>query len=355
MYVPRGRCCLQFAYTGEALRDSVATVAGALTEAVTQPKLWYWEVNETLHDVETVTEEKAANAASAVIEGVHAAAFGSGSSLGHGLTATTEGLHAISADTVRSFMASTFTAGNIVVSGTNIDHDVLVSIAEGSLGGIPSGAAAAASKATYTGGESLVRSGSGTAHVALALSAPGLASPAVHALGVLQSILGSTAPAGLKVGYSRASRLSAAAEKNGFIGSLSSFALPYSDAGLIGITGTASDADAGKLVAAIVGLLKDTAGSAISAEELARAKAWYKLNYALSVESRAGARDSIATSILLNGKVTSVADTLKAIDAVTVADVQAVAKAALASPVSISAVGSLTTVPRYDVLANMLK
>ena len=46
---------------------------------------------------------------------------------------------------------------------------------------------------------------------------------------------------------------------------------------------------------------------------------------------------------------------LKAIDAVTAEQVAAVARTALQGAPALAATGSLATIPRYDVLANMLR
>jgi predicted Zn-dependent peptidase len=105
----------------------------------------------------------------------------------------------------------------------------------------------------------------------------------------------------------------------------------------------------------MVAFLKDAAGVPVTAAELERAKKSYKLSVALEVESRGGARDDAGKQLLLTGKRASLAETFAAIDAVTAADVAGVAKSALKTPPSLSAIGSLTTVPRYDMLANLVK
>ena len=352
----------QFAYTGEALRENAGELAEALFEAATQPKLWDYEVTEALHELEAVLALHAADPAVAVSEGVHAAAFGSTAPLGRSLLATPAQLHAIDAEAVRSFLGTHFLGANMVLSASNVDHAALVAFAENTLGGAPQGASAASPRAVVLGGESLARSEGGAAHVALALPAPAQGSAQFRALGVLQTLLGGAgarggAPGSARPGYLRQSRLGAAAksEAHSFIRSATAFAYSYSDAGLLGIQGTCADHEAGQFVAAAIGFLKDAAGAKpIQALELERAKRASKLAYLADVEGRAGARDEAGTAPLL-GRAAGTAAVLRAIDAVTVEQVAAVARAALQGAPALAATGSLATIPRYDALANMLR
>jgi len=337
-------------------------MAEALFEAATQPKLWDHEVLEMLHDLETVLALHASDPAVVVSEGAHAAAFGSTSPLGRSLFATPAQLHDVDAEAMRFFLGGRFLGSNMVLSATNVDHAALAAYAENALGGVPQGASAASPRAAVVGGESLTRTEGGVAHVALALSAPAQGSAQFRALGVLQALLGSSgprggAPGGARPGYLRQSRLAAGAktEAHSFIRSAAAFAYSYSDAGLLGIQGSCADHEAGQFVAAAIGVLKDAAGAKpIQAAELERAKRATKLAFLAEVEGRAGARDEAGTAPLL-GRAAGTAAVLKAIDAVTAEQVAGVARAALQGPPALAATGSLSTIPRYDVLASMLR
>ena len=114
------------------------------------------------------------------------------------------------------------------------------------------------------------------------------------------------------------------------------------------------DKKAGHFVNSAVALLKEVVSKPPTASELERAKRAYKLAYLTDVEGRSGSRDESATAILL-GRSSGVAATIKAIDAVSADQVVSIVKTALAGSPSISATGSLSTIPRYDVLANLLK
>jgi processing peptidase subunit alpha len=350
-----------FAFTGESLRDGASALTESLVESATELKLFPWEVSEAMHELETVVSLQSSDPVTAVTESVHAAAFGPTSPLGRSMIASAEELHDIDPEAIRAFLGSQFFGSNLVLSATNVDHKDLVKLAENILASVPKGEASSSPKAVVVGGESLIRSDTGgIAHVALALPAPSQSSAHYHALGVLQSLLGGISsrgpPGHARPGYTRQSRISAAVktEAHSFIRSVTSFAFPYSDAGILGIAGTCEDKKAGHFVNSAVALLKEVVSKPPTASELERAKRAYKLAYLTDVEGRSGSRDESATAILL-GRSSGVAATIKAIDAVSADQVVSIVKTALAGSPSISATGSLSTIPRYDVLANLLK
>jgi len=105
----------------------------------------------------------------------------------------------------------------------------------------------------------------------------------------------------------------------------------------------------------MVGLVKDAAAVGATPAELARAKKSVALNFMRGIESRAGGVSDAAAQYLVLPAPRDAAAALAAIEAVSAADVQAVAAAALKSAPAFAAVGTLSTIPRYDVLASLLK
>lgn len=335
------------------LRDGLHELGSVLGEALVAPKLSYWEVNEEKAVLAAALASAASDPLPTLVEALHAAAFGGAAPLGRSQFASPSGLDAVDADALRAFLGARATGGNAVLSGVNVSHDELLELAHTHFAGLAEGTgatgAAAAGAPVVIGGESRIRGEGGVAHVGIALAAPGASAgpKALAAVGVLQALLGGT---GGRAG-SRHSRL---AKLGGSGASATAFAFPYSDAGLLGVVGSASESGVPALVSALTGALKDAAGVAAAAGELARAKAAYKLSLVAAAESRAGARDEAAASLLW-GSGSPLAAQLAAVDAVTAADVSNVAKAALASPPAIAAIGSLGGVPRYDQLVAQLK
>ncbi len=338
-------------YSGESLREAAPTVIAALTEALTKPALFPWEIEEAKPAFAAVVAARAEDPASALIEGAFEAAFGSTSPLGRALYATPEDVAGLSAATLGDFLGARALGGNVVIAATNMSHATLVAAAQaGGLGSLARGGdGAARAAATYVGGDVMVRTTkSGVAHAALALRAPAAGAAGIHALGVLAALLGGAVPKGaLRQPFAPHSRVATAPGAP----SLSAFAIPCADVGLIGLAGSAPDAELSALLKAAAAILKGAAAAA-SPAELARAKAAYKLSTANALESRAGAAADLAAH---GDKVTSTAQILRAIDAVSAADVASVAREALAAPPALVSFGSLVGAPRYDTVASWLK
>ena len=85
----------------------------------------------------------------AVIDAVHAGAFRS--TLGRPVQCPAYKIGAITAEDVQAFTAANFTAGNMTVVGTGVDHDALVTQLEENLAGV-SVDDTPATASTYHGG-----------------------------------------------------------------------------------------------------------------------------------------------------------------------------------------------------------
>jgi predicted Zn-dependent peptidase len=351
-----------FSYGAEVLRDGADSAMAIVAEAATQPAFLPWTVAEGKQSLAALVDAQEADPVAALVEGLHAAAYGAASPMGHGLFATKAGLDDIDETTLSGFLGERFSAANAVVVAQNLGADEAQSMAERYFLSLPAGNAAASSagaasaKPAVVGGEVLIKSTSGPAHVAIALE--GSASRAT--LGVLQYLLGGTGPHGgaagqVRLGPQKQSRLarSVHTEAHSFIRSLSAFSFAYSDSALVGVVGSCADHEAGRLVDALAGFLKDAASVQASAAELERAKKAFKLAFLSDAEARNGSAAALAESALFGGK--SVEQVLAEVDAVDAAAVSAAAKSALASKPSLVAIGSLNALPRYDVFASLLK
>ena len=348
------------------LRDGADDLLAIISEAATQPALKHWELEAAAHDGSLGVSVSHPAPGSSLLEALHAAAYGAESPLGHALPVVPGVLPDITTSTLRAFLGDRVTGGGGVLSAVNVDHGALVAAAQRLLvaplaEGAPS-AATAAAPAVHVGGEVIVRGAQGPAVVGLALAAPaaGGASSAA-AVRVLVALLGGTGPHGgaggtLRLGPHRLSRLarSVHSEAHSFIAAADSLAVGYSDSGLLALVGRAADHEAGRLASVLCGFVRDAATMPASAPELARAKIGAKLAVLASVESRAATAAEAASRALFGGPPPTAL--LSAIDAVTAAELQAVAVAALASPPAFAAFGpSLASLPRYDALAALLK
>ena len=112
-----GREVLSF--TGEVLREDAPAVLALIGESLTQPRLKPWEVEEAKHDLAVLIEAQSTNPQIAVLEGVHAAAFGSSSALGHSVFATPAGLVDVDGEAIRGLLNGRATAKHVVVAAVS--------------------------------------------------------------------------------------------------------------------------------------------------------------------------------------------------------------------------------------------
>lgn len=339
---------MQFSYSAEVLRDGTEELVEILSDVVTAPKLIRYDIDEQKEgQFAAIVNDYSSNSVVALVESVHAAAFGNTSPLGHGLYASPAKVEELSNKELRDLLGKSVVGSNIVVAGVNVDEN-FADIASKYFGTVPSGNGPVTDKPTYVGGEKLVNAPlAKTAQVAIAFPAPGLNNiKGVHTMGVWQALVGSTEEAASqsRIGLANAAEVESAA----------AFAFPYSDIGLIGITVSGKDANTAGLLAATAKFAKGSTVEA-SAAELERAKNIYKLKYLSRVESRAGAAEEFGVSALLTGKVPSVEETLKVIDSITAADVAALAKSAISAAPSVSVIGTLASVPKYETVVSYLK
>ena len=129
---------------------------------------------------------------------------------------------------------------------------------------------------------------------------------------------------------------------------------PYSDSGLFGVFGSSAPQDANSLVQVLAEQMAKMAGP-IGDEELARAKAMTKSSVYMNLESRSIVLEDIGKQALCYGKRLSADEIATQIDAASAADLQRVAKDMISTPLTYSAYGEVSSLPRYDVVANSIQ
>ena len=101
------------------LRDSVDGLVAALAEVITRPALHDWEVSEAKAALGAYVATQLADPRTALLEALHAAAFGATSPLGHSVLATPAALDSLDADALRAFLGARFAADKIVIAATS--------------------------------------------------------------------------------------------------------------------------------------------------------------------------------------------------------------------------------------------
>jgi len=128
----------------------------------------------------------------------------------------------------------------------------------------------------------------------------------------------------------------------------------YNTTGVFGLYGAAPATEMGALVAGLVEEAKKMKGT-ISEVELTRAKNQLKASLLMNLESRPILFEDIGRQVLSYGARTEPGELVAQIEAVTAADLKAVATTLLKSPPSVVVYGDTTSVPRYDLIADVLK
>ena len=347
-------------YQTGALRDNVDSMMEGLAETIIQPRLASWEITEMIPQLNDQIEVFNSNPKNVLVDQLHAAAFLHNAEprqtggLGHPLMPTLNQAANVTVDDVKEFMGHHFRAGNIAITGSNIDHSRLVDLSDMYFLSIPEGS----NKHTPTrcsGGESIRREDSNVAHVAVALEAPSLQSKDLHTAGVVRALLGEQSPRRFDR-HTRVAELMKGINKDDGINSMESFIFPYSDTGLIGLIGQGHADSTYSLVEKMANLLKNLAATKPTADELNRAKKAYRLNYINSLDSRYGPSNEIGFQLLSWGSYQEPNQVLQSIDKITAEDVNRVASEMLKSEPSLAAITSTRApVPRFDRFAGLFK
>ena len=279
-------------------------------------------VAETLRSLKTVdwnlAEIKAEYVAKALrsitpeqmlVEKIHAAAFGEESPLGQPLyTADDDG---VSGAALEAYLARAVAApGAVTIVGAGgISHADVVAQAEALFGGFAVGDGAPAARSPFVGGYASHKLASSTTQVAVAIPGGALGSKEYAAALVLKELLGA-----------------------------GGFNFAYSDAGVVGIAGSAAPAAAGALVESFVATLTTPFADATVVD----AKAAVKTKMLLALEDVTGAVGALASAGAAAGDI-------EAVDAVTASSIRALTTK-VANP-ALATVGSATSVPAYNTLA----
>jgi mitochondrial-processing peptidase subunit alpha len=340
----------QMAYTVDCLRTNLPEAVELLTDAVMNQKLADHEVADVAAELKKEMASLAENPAHLIMEAAHSVAFTGG--LGSPLVATPSALTRLDGDALASFVQATYTAPRVVLAASGCDHDELVSAAEPLLSTLPPGPGAPSAPTTYVGGDYRVGTDSPLTNIILAFEFKGgwkdqKGSTAMTVLNTLMGGGGSFSAGGPGKGmYSRL--YNRVLNKHAWAQNCTSFHSVFDDTGIIGISGVAEGMHAGDMVAVMAKELAAVANGKIDTKELARAKAQTVSSILMNLESRAVVAEDIGRQILTYGERKSPSEFIAAINALTAAEISAVAAEALKSNPTLCVVGDLTAAPRFE-------
>lgn len=272
------------------------------------------------------------------VELLHKAAFRTG--LGNSVYIPKFQIGKLSTESLLHYVANNCTAARCAVVGVGVDLNYLAGFAQ-SLE-LASGGKSGSSSATYYGGDARKDTPGRLAHVAVA-GLGGSVSNTKEALafGVLQHAVGAcpvTKRGAINGPFGKALS-TAIGDANVSFAPLNA---NYSDAGLFGFVLSTDSQNAGKAVEALARTLKT---GSLSSDDVNRGKALLKAAVLESYATDGALIDELGLQAVLTHKVQTADALVSAIDSVSLQDVQAAAKKAGSSNLSVGAVGNLANVP----------
>jgi len=249
---------------------------------------------------------------------------------------------------LQAFVDKHHVPGNAALVATGVDHEDLMNVlAYGE--DVPKAASEPVkpAPAVYMGGRDMrVKTGSPLVSLAVAVESAGLASVDLPAAALLQHVLGAGSNIKYSTGASPLSKLLAGAASGPH--AAQAFNLSYTDTGLLGASVMCQAADAAKVLETLV---KGLPGLAITESDLARAKAQLRASVLYAAEDPSARALDVAGSLLRGaGPDAGGAALLAAAQAVTLEELQAVAKRLFSKKACVGLKGDTSAVPFIDQL-----
>jgi predicted Zn-dependent peptidase len=245
-----------------------------------------------------------------------------GHPLGRPVLGTVSSISQMPREALARYWRRHYTPDNLVVAAAgSCGHDEVVELVAAAFGELGSGDArgprAERARPRAAGGVRVRTKPTDQAHVVLGGLGMSRSDPRRFALGVLN----------IAFGGGMSSRLfQEVREKRGLVYSIGSYANQYAETGSYAVyAGTAP-----KRIHEVLKVVKDEierlAADGLTEEELARAKGHYKGSLVLGLEDTSSRMSWLGKSELTRGEILSVDDVIQRVDAVTEADVRALAK-----------------------------
>jgi predicted Zn-dependent peptidase len=259
-----------------------------------------------------------------------------GQAIGRSILGTHESIESHTADDLRRFLGKHYCGSQSVIAAAGrLDHDEIVRLAERHFGALPAHAPPKTEPGLYKGGGSVQPRALQEAQILIGFAAPSYTDKAFIPAYVFTSILGG----------GMASRLFQELRENrGLCYSIHSFYWPFADTGVFGIHAATSEDDIEELMPVIVEEVQKMAAGVTDAE-LRRAKAQMRSGLMMLLESPLGRARQMARHARVHGRLLSLAEMVARVDAVTQADMQALAVNLLESYPTLAAIGPIAPLP----------
>merc|ERR1711935_663562 len=361
-----GHCASMGVFVGSGSRDETDATSGAakFMESMAFKASsghsgfgFHHEIEDEKARLKSKLAEAGDNSNLVVVEAAHTAAFGN-SGLGRTLVPSAKKVDGLSGGALAQFAVQSLTADKLVVAGAGVEHADFVSQVEAAFAGIAPASAVASEASKYSGGQFCLpgEPADGMTHAFIGFNSASWSSKDLISTCILQTLMGGGGSFSMGgPGKGMYSRLYLdVLNQYHWIQNATAFNSPYSDSGLFGVFGSSAPQDANSLVQVLAEQMAKMAGP-IGDEELARAKAMTKSSVYMNLESRSIVLEDIGKQALCYGKRLGADEIAAQIDAASAADLQRVAKDMISTPLTYSAYGEVSSLPRYDVVANSIQ
>ncbi len=308
-------------YYARVLGADVPLALDILTDILTEPT---FDAQELAREQGVIVQEIGASndtPEDVVFDLFQARAFPE-QSIGRPILGTANSVRSFTPERLRAYLGKHYRAESMIVAAAgDVDHAAIVGEVEKRLARIPAPAGAPAPSARYAGGRELGTRKLEQAHLVLGLQGCSYRAPEFYALQVFTNVLG---------GGSSSRLFQEVREKRGLCYAIYAYHSGYADTGIFGVYAGTDPADTRDLMSVVVDELADAAETA-GAAEIGRAKALMKVGLLGILESSSARADQLGRQILAFGRPIPLEELVAKIDAVTVEDVRAAARALIAS------------------------
>ncbi|MDQ0324819.1 putative Zn-dependent peptidase [Rhodopseudomonas julia] len=252
----------------------------------------------------------------------------------------------ITPDDLKAYLARHYRGDALVLAAAGgIEHDEVLALAKEKFGNLEKNANGELAPARYLGGDHRQKRRLQEAQIIFGFEAPSRRSDRYFAARMLGTILGD----------GMASRLfQRVREEEGLCYSISAFHWAFADSGVLGIHSATSKGDVKAASALILDeLLRITDG--VHEDEIARGRAQIKAGLLMALESPAARAGQLARQIMILGRPLALDELLADLESVTSNDIAEMAKDALASPLTLAAIGPVGNLPDAGSMTKRLR
>ncbi len=268
-----------------------------------------------------------------------------GQPMGRPVLGTEEQIREMPRSVLTSYMRRHYAASNVVVAAAGaLAHEQILDLVQQHFADLPSEAPPPVVVGRYAGGEFREARDLDQVHIVLGFPSVSYADPDYYPTLLLSTLLGG----------GMSSRLfQEIREKRGLVYSIYSFSAPYMDTGLFGIYAGTGESEAEELVPVTLAELCKVQ-TAVTEQELARAKAQVKASLLMSLESTGSRCEQLARQLQVFGRVVPTAETVGKLTAVTAQEVSRAAERLFRAAPTLATMGPAARVPTLDAIAGRL-